>query len=75
MEPVDTPKRSVVKSVIWRVIGIILLGGLMWIYTGDWAATTIVTGSFHSIRIIMYYYFERGWEQISWGRNNIEVKT
>ena len=65
---IDNRKRSVVKSLTWRVLGIVLLGLIVYLITGDWAETGIITLVFHGIRVVMYYYFERGWERISWGR-------
>ena len=64
----DTKIRSWVKSIVWRVIGIILLGILSYLVTRSWKEMTIITVLFHGIRVIMYYYHERLWEHISWGR-------
>lgn len=66
---IDTRARSLVKSVIWRILGIVLLGLIVYLITGNWAETGIITVTFHGIRVVMYYYFERGWERVSWGRN------
>jgi uncharacterized membrane protein len=69
-------RRSVVKSLVWRFIGII------WTWTGAyliillvpeqfktaaWLATFIVIYH-HSTRMIMYYFYERIWSCVSWGR-------
>ena len=64
----DTKKRSWVKSVTWRVFGIILLGAISLLVTRDWKAMTTITLLFHGIRLILYYYHERVWERISWGK-------
>lgn len=64
----DKKIRSWVKSIIWRVIGIILLAGIVYFITGNWEEMTIITVLFHGTRVIMYYYHERWWEHISWGR-------
>ena len=64
----DTRTRSWVKSLVWRVIGIILLGAIVYFITGDWKEMTIITVLFHGIRMIMYYFHERIWEHISWGK-------
>jgi uncharacterized membrane protein len=57
-----------VKSIVWRVIGIFLLGGIAYLVTRDWKEMTILTISFHGLRVIMYYFHERVWEHISWGK-------
>ena len=64
----DTKKRSWVKSIVWRVIGIVLLGVISYLITGNWKEMTSITVLFHGIRVIMYYYHERLWERVSWGR-------
>jgi uncharacterized membrane protein len=64
----DTRKRSVVKSITWRVIGIILLGAIAYVITGDLTEMTVITILFHGIRLVLYYYHERLWERTSWGK-------
>ncbi|MBI2881927.1 MAG: DUF2061 domain-containing protein [Candidatus Tectomicrobia bacterium] len=64
----DTKTRSWIKSISWRIVGIILLGAIAYSVTGDWKEMTLITLIFHSIRVLMYYYHERLWEHISWGR-------
>ncbi|MCK5684216.1 DUF2061 domain-containing protein [bacterium] len=64
----DSRKRSVAKSVSWRISGIILLGIILYVITGNVKEMTIITLVFHSIRLILYYYHERYWERISWGK-------
>ena len=64
----DTKLRSWVKSIVWRVIGIILLGAIAFAITGNWKEMTAITILFHGTRVIMYYYHERIWEHISWGK-------
>lgn len=64
----DTKIRSWVKSIVWRIIGIIVLGFIAYFVTDNWKEMTIITALFHGIRVIMYYYHERLWNRISWGR-------
>jgi uncharacterized membrane protein len=64
----DTKARSWVKSIVWRIIGIVLLGGIAYAITGSWKEMTIITVLFHAIRVVLYYCHERIWERVSWGR-------
>ncbi|RLC91273.1 MAG: hypothetical protein DRI77_14010 [Chloroflexi bacterium] len=64
----DTKKRSWAKSIVWRLIGIVLLGLISYLITGDLTEMTLITVLFHSIRLVLYYYHERAWERIAWGR-------
>ena len=65
---VDSHLRSWVKSITWRVIGIVILGGLTWLFTNNWEQTTYITVTFHSIRLVLYYFHERAWEKTDFGR-------
>ena len=67
----ETRKRSWVKSIVWRMTGVLLLGGLAWVFTGNWQETTWITVSFHAVRVVLYYYHERAWDKISWGRKKL----
>jgi uncharacterized membrane protein len=64
----DTKARSCVKSIVWRIIGILLLGSIAYAITGNWKEMTIITVLFHTIRVVLYYCHERFWEGVSWGR-------
>jgi len=64
----DTKKRSWVKSLTWRLIGVFILGAISYGVTKDWAKTTGITVIFHGIRLVLYYFHERVWEVIPWGR-------
>jgi len=72
----ETRRRSIVKSLTWRVIGIV------WTWAGAfailllvpdarqhaaWVATLIVVYH-HSTRMVMYYFYERIWTSVKWGR-------
>lgn len=60
--------RSWVKSVTWRVIGIVILGGISYMITDNWSKTVGITVIFHTIRLVLYYFHERAWEHIGWGK-------
>lgn len=64
----ETHARAWVKSLVWRMLGIVILGSISWIITHSWKEMTIITVFFHSVRVILYYLHERLWEKISWGR-------
>lgn len=55
------------KSVTWRVLGILILGGITWGLTNSWQITTGVTVLFHAIRVVLYYFHERFWDRMDWG--------
>jgi len=77
---IDLKRRSLVKSIIWRIIGI------CWTWLGAYlivkllpanlksasVIATLIVVYHHSTRMIMYYFYERIWSSISWGRKNYE---
>lgn len=65
---VDHHHRSLVKAITWRVLGIVMLGGLSWLFTGDFKETGLITITFNAIRFVLYYVHERVWERTEWGR-------
>jgi len=67
----DSHLRSWAKSVVWRLAGVVILGGLSWAYTRNREQTTMITVTFHSIRLVLYYGHERIWEGVRWGRTRV----
>jgi uncharacterized membrane protein len=68
MKTIETRQRAWVKSLVWRIIGIVILGIITLLITNNWKAMSLITVLFHGIRIVLYYFHERIWEKISWGR-------
>ncbi|MEK7404620.1 MAG: DUF2061 domain-containing protein [Acidobacteriota bacterium] len=64
----DTHSRSWAKSFSWRIIGVVILGAITYSITRSWEQTGTITAVFHVIRVILYYWHERLWEKVSWGK-------
>lgn len=74
----ENRRRSLVKALIWRFIGII------WTWIGAYVIVLLVppskkTAGFiatliviyhHSTRMVMYYFYERIWASVAWGRSD-----
>ena len=58
--------RSLVRSVIWRVIGIAVLALITYIYTKSWITTTLITVAHHGVFVFAYYFHERFWLWVKW---------
>ena len=69
----ESRKRSLVKSVIYRIISIIGTGILSWVITRDIGEALSVTLAIQAFLIVLYYVYERIWINIDWGRE-IEIK-
>jgi uncharacterized membrane protein len=65
----ETNTRAWIKSIVWRLFGIVILGAISWSITHSWKEMSMITILFHSIRIVLYYLHERIWDRIHWGRN------
>lgn len=64
----ETLRRSVVKSLVWRVLGFAILGALSYVFTGSWTETLGITVTFNLIRVVLYVVHEQLWDRIAWGR-------
>ena len=78
----ELKRRSIAKSLLWRFIGII------WTWTGAYLIlvftpveyktagllATFIVVYHHSTRMIMYYFYERIWARVGWGRVDADRK-
>lgn len=65
---IDTHKRSIIKAIIYRGMGIIVLAVVTWIFTESVIQVTAVTIAYHTVSIIGYYIYERVWGHMKWGQ-------
>jgi len=66
----ESHRRSVARSVIWRIMGVALLALITYLFTRDWVTTTLVTIIHHSVFILIYYLHERFWLRVKFLRNS-----
>ncbi len=65
---VESRSRSIVKSLVYRLLSILGIGVLGWLVTRDLQETTLITIVFQIYLTILYYVYERVWNRINWGR-------
>ncbi len=53
--------RSAVKSIIWRLLGVIVLATVTYLVTGNWIQTGLITIIHHASFLLIYYGHERFW--------------
>jgi len=53
--------RSVTKSIIWRIVGVIILAIITYIYTRSWITTGLITFIHHFVFLFVFYFHERIW--------------
>ena len=65
----ELKKRTLVKTMTWRVTASLTTFLIAWILTGD-LLIGISIGSIEAIaKIFLYYYHERIWNNIKWAKN------
>ena len=64
-----TRKRSVVKSIVWRFICIVVSVVVTFFLSGKWDIAVAVGTIYNVITMILYYFHERIWNRIKWGTN------
>jgi len=62
--------RSFIRSIIWRIIGIVVLAIITYAFTRSWVSATLITVSHHGIAILGYYIHERIWLWMKWLRGS-----
>jgi uncharacterized membrane protein len=63
----ETRKRSVVKSISWRVICIVVSILTSFVLTGKWDIAVAIGTVYNAITMILYYFHERTWNRVKWG--------
>ena len=64
----DTGKRSLIKTVTWRVTGSSATFLIAYIMTGNFAIAGVIGIVQLISNSILYFIHERVWNQIKWGR-------
>jgi uncharacterized membrane protein len=64
----ETRKRSVAKSIVWRVICIIVSILTSFALTARWDIAVAIGSVYNIITMILYYFHERIWNSIKWGK-------
>lgn len=64
----DTHKRSIAKTISWRVMATIITGVVTYFLTGriDFAVTVGLADTL--VKFFIYYVHERMWTRISYGK-------
>ena len=64
----DAHSRSFAKAVSWRITGSIDTFILSWIITGDAKIAGAISAVEVVTKIILFYFHERIWAKIHWGK-------
>ncbi len=66
----ESRARSLVKSISWRLVGIVMQAAITYGFTRSWGDTLGITSIFQTLRFVLYYVHERMWDRILWGRKH-----
>ena len=58
-------KRSIAKTISWRIIGTLDTMILSWIITGNWKCGVAIGGVELITKMVLYYFHERAWYKFS----------
>ncbi|MCB1379522.1 MAG: DUF2061 domain-containing protein [Alphaproteobacteria bacterium] len=67
-KPDSTRGRSIAKTASWRVLGSLDTLLLGYIFTGSFVIAGSIASTEVITKIILYYFHERGWAHVRWGR-------
>mgnify|MGYP003349998744 CR=1 FL=1 len=64
----DTPRRSLVKTVSWRITGSTATFLISYVISGDFNVAGTIALIQLTANTILYYIHERIWNKIKWGQ-------
>ena len=64
----EKPIRSVAKAISWRVIGTLDTLLISFILTGEVVLAASIASIDFVTKMVLYFFHERIWNKISWGR-------
>lgn len=64
----DTPARTVAKSVTWQISGLLVMTLIAWVVTGSVAQGGAVALTGALAGFVSYFVHERLWARVRWGR-------
>ena len=62
-------KRTLVKTITWRITATLTTMILVWIFTGRIDFALSIGGVEVFLKMFLYYIHERTWDSISWARD------
>ena len=65
---VPTNKRSLAKTITWRVVATTDTFIIAWLFTSDEVIAASIAGLEVVTKLVLYYIHERGWTSVKWGQ-------
>ncbi len=64
----EHPKRTLAKTVTWRVIALFTTTVVVYAYSGDVKESVVIGLVANLLKMFLYYAHERVWNRIGFGR-------
>ncbi|MFC1708614.1 DUF2061 domain-containing protein [Candidatus Omnitrophota bacterium] len=64
----EHPKRTLVKTITWRIIALVTTIAVVYIYSGDVHESLVVGIGANFLKMFFYYIHERVWNRVDFGR-------
>ena len=71
---IDSKSRSIIKSVSWRVISVIATYTIVYLFTHDSKMAISIGIVDMLLKLFLFYFHERTWTHIRWGRTRKNVQ-
>ncbi len=71
MPHIEDSRRSLIKTLTYRILIILSTMTIVFLFTGDRRVTFEVTGISTLINTVLYYFHERIWNKVHWGKKKI----
>ena len=66
--PQENIKRSIVKTISWRVVGTLATVTISYVITGTLALAFSIGGIELISKMLLYFFHERAWNNLKWGK-------
>ncbi len=67
----ETAQRSVLKAVLWNLLGLVTMTATGYLLTGSVAMGGAMAVLNTAVGVVLYFGYERIWTRISWGRRHV----
>lgn len=71
----ESNSRSLIKTISWRFFATITTAAIVYAFTGRLNIALAVGGIEVILKLILYYFHERTWNKISYGKKEIKPKV
>ncbi len=66
--PQENIKRSILKTISWRVVGTLATVTISYAITGTLALAFSIGGIELVSKMVLYFFHERAWNNLKWGK-------